>query len=191
MSRFSFYLAPVSNVVPHRTVDIEQIYNAIRGDYYRAATEELRRLRRLADEGRIDRREVQRYKARHFDYATFSGTFSRRCDRALLAHSGLLCLDFDHIDGWRDGGEREGVYGLRHALFRDTAIDTALLFRSPGGDGLKWVIRIDLAQGTHAEWFDAVSFYVARSYGVEADPSGRDVSRACYLPWDPDVLLYS
>ena len=44
MKRFSFFRAPVSNVVPHKTVGIEQIYNVIRGDYYRAATEELRRL---------------------------------------------------------------------------------------------------------------------------------------------------
>ena len=189
MNRFSFFLAPVSNVVPHRTVGIEQVYNVIRGDYYREATEELRRLRRLADEGRIARQEVQRFKARRFDYATFSGEFSRRCDRALLAHSGLLCLDFDHIDRWRSGKNLEGVYGLRYALWHDTSVDTALIFRSPGGDGLKWVVRIDLSQGTHAEWFDALSFYVARSYGVEADPSGRDVSRACYLPWDPDAVM--
>lgn len=30
MKRFSFFLAPVSNVVPHKTVEMEQIYNVIR-----------------------------------------------------------------------------------------------------------------------------------------------------------------
>jgi len=190
MNHFSFFLAPVSNVVPHNTVGVEQIYNAIRGEYYRPATEELRRLRSLQQEGSISQRDVQRFKSRHFDYATFSGIFTRRREDALQAHSGLMCLDFDHIDHWHDGGRLRGVYGLRYALMHDTSVDTALLFRSPGGDGLKWVVPIDLMQGTHADWFDILSYYVSRNYGVEPDPSGRDISRACYLPWDPDAVLF-
>lgn len=189
--RFSFFRAPISNVMPHNTVGLRQICNAIQGDYYRAATEELRRLRRSQHEGHATQRDVQRYKARHFDYATFSGIFTRRRDDALLTHSGLLCLDFDHIDQWRGEGVLQGVYGLRYALMHDASIDTALIFRSPGGDGLKWVIYIDPEQGTHAQWFDAVAFYVSRTYGVEVDASGRDVSRACYLPWDPDALYFT
>ena len=114
MNRFSFFLAPVSNVVPHKTVELHQIYNVIRGDYYRQPTEELQRLRRLLQEEKITQRDVQRFKARHFDYATFSGEFTRRRDDALLAHSGLICLDFDHINQWHDGGRLSGVYGLRY-----------------------------------------------------------------------------
>ena len=132
---------------------------------------------------------VEILSARHFDYATFSGEFTRRRDDALLAHSGLICLDFDHINQWHDGGRLSGVYGLRYALMHDASVDTALLFRSPGGDGLKWVVPIDLAQGTHTDWFEILSFYISRNYGVEPDPSGRDLSRACYLPWDPDVVM--
>lgn len=187
--QFSFYLAPVSNVVPHRTVGLRQIHNVIRSDYYRQATEELRRLRRKAEAGSATLKSVQRFKARHFDYATFSGVFSRRCEGGLLAHSGLVCLDFDHIDQWQGGGELRGFYGLRYALMHDPAVDTALLFRSPSGDGLKWVVPVDLTQGPHAEWFDALAHYVARAYNVEADRSGRDVSRSCYLPWDPDSYI--
>ena len=56
----------------------------------------------------------------------------------------------------------------------DASVDTALLFRSPGGDGLKWVVSIDLAQGTHTDWFEILSFYISRNYGVEPDP--RDVT---------------
>lgn len=64
MNRFSFFRAPVSNVVPHKTVELHQIYNVIRGDYYRQPTEELRRLRRLLQEEKITQRDVQRFKAR-------------------------------------------------------------------------------------------------------------------------------
>lgn len=189
MNRFSFYRAPISNTVPHRTVGIEQIYNAIRGEYYRESTEQLRALCRRVEEGSATRRDVQRFKARHFDYATFSGEFTRRGEEGLLRHSGLICFDFDHIGGWKGGEGIGGVYGLRYVLSRDPSLDTVLLFRSPGGDGLKWVVAVDLARATHAEWFDALSCYVARNYGVETDPSGRDVARSCYLPWDPEALM--
>lgn len=193
MSRFSFFRAPVSNVVPHNTVELRQIYNVIRGEYYRRPTEELRRLRLRMKEGKVSKRDVQRFKAANFDYATFSGEFTRRRDDALKQHSGLLCLDFDDIDQWRGGGAGgylAGFYGLRYALMHDAAVDTALIFRSPGGDGLKWVVPIDLEQGSHADWFSVISFYVGRNYGVEPDPSGKDVSRACYLSWDPDVVYW-
>lgn len=51
--------------------------------------------------------------------------------------AGLICLDFDHINQWHDGGRLSGVYGLRYALMHDASVDTALLFRSPGGDGFE------------------------------------------------------
>lgn len=201
---FSFFRAPISNTRPHRTVNLNQVFNAIKGDYYRTQTEALRTLRHQAETGESTRREVQRFKGENFDYATFSGIFSRRCNDALQAHSGLLCLDFDHVEQWN--GESswhrpahsvaprsllQGVYGLRYALLHDEYQDTRLLFRSPGGDGLKWIIAIDLREATHSEWFDAVSRYVSSTYGLEPDPSGRDLARACYLPWDPDVISIS
>lgn len=189
MNRFSFFRAPISNVVPHATVRLRQIYNAVRGDYYREATEELRRLCRRQKAGEVSRQEVQRFKAAHFDYATFSGIFSRRRSDALVEHSGLLCFDFDHVDQWHSRGTPEGVYGLRYVLLNDKEVDFALIFRSPGGDGLKWVVPIDTALADHAEWFDALACYVQHTYDIAPDPSGRDVTRACYLPWDPDVAL--
>lgn len=189
MNRFSFFHAPVSNVTPCAAVGLEAVCDLIRSDSYRPATEELRRLRAAMKEGRATQRDVQRFKARCFDYVTFSGLFSRRSAREMKEHSGLLCLDFDHVDTWQGAGRLCGVYGLRYVLLEDAAVDTALLFRSSGGDGLKWVVPIDLRQGTHDEWFRALSFYAGRTYGIEPDPSGCDVARACYLPWDPDAVI--
>lgn len=44
-----------------------------------------------------DKKEAKRYKSSAFDYATFSGTFATRNDKDLVAHSGLICIDFDHV----------------------------------------------------------------------------------------------
>ena len=125
---------------------------------------------------------MRKFKAANFDYCTFSGVFTTRSNRNQTGHSGLLCLDFDHVSD---------LCGLRHALLNDDYLDTRLLFRSPSGDGLKWVVSINLAQATHSEYFDAISCYLLSTYGVEVDPSGRDLSRACFLPCDPEVVLTS
>ena len=61
--------------------------------------------------------------------------------------------------------------------------------RSPSGDGLKWIIPIDLAEYTHGDYFQAVAAYILQRYSVQIDKSGRDVSRACFLPYDPNAFI--
>ena len=51
------------------------------------------------------------------------------------------------------------------------------------------MVEIDLTQGTHAQYFEALSHYLQATYGVSVDPSGRNLSRACYLPHDPDAVI--
>jgi hypothetical protein len=106
--------------------------------------------------------------------------FSKRSDNALIRHSGLLCIDFDHLP---DPGD------LFRRLLLDDYFDTQLLFRSPSGDGLKWIIPVDLSEYTHGEFFEAVAEHILQSYGVQIDKSGSDVSRACFLPYDPHAYI--
>ena len=169
---FSFFLAPISNTKPHKAVSLLDAYNYIVGDYARERTEKLRAF--------SDTKLARTFKAANFDYCTFSGTFSTRSDKALIQHSGLLCVDFDHLTD---------VQTLFESLLKDEYFDTQLLFRSPSGDGLKWIIPIDTATATHADFFRAVAAYIQQTYTVEADKSGRDISRACFLPHDPQAFI--
>jgi hypothetical protein len=169
---FSFFKAPIRNTTPHKTVSLVQVYNAIKGDYYKQHTEKLRSI--------SDTAQARKYKAANFDYCTFSGIFSTRNDKALVNHSGLLCVDFDHL---------QSVELLRSQLLQDEYFDTQLLFVSPSGDGLKWIISIDTTKAPHHEYFAAVANYVRQTYGVEVDKSGRDLSRACFLPYDPNAYI--
>jgi hypothetical protein len=168
---FSFFKAPISNTQPHKAVSLLQIYNAIKGDYFKDRTEHLRKL--------ADQKQARQYKVANFDYCTFSGTFTSRNDKALIQHSNMLCIDFDHIE----------VEKLRFQLLNDEYFDTLLLFRSPSGDGLKWIIKIDITQTTHANYFLSVSNYLKATYNVETDKSGKDISRACFLPHDPQAFI--
>jgi hypothetical protein len=180
---FSFFKAPVSNTKPHKVVSLPQIYNAIKGDYYKERTEKLRAILSplSCGEGSGERFvQARKFKAANFDYCTFSGIFNTRNDKALVKHSGLLCVDFDHLQNLND---------IKNRLLADEYFDTQLLFVSPSGDGLKWIISIDTAAMPHGDYFAAVANYILQTYGVAVDKSGRDLSRACFLPHDPQAFI--
>jgi hypothetical protein len=172
--RISFFEAPISNTKPWGELSLGEVHRLITGEKYKARTGHLRA---LADKG-----EARKYKAANFDYCTFSGVFALRANHALVEHSGLLCMDLDHLSD---------VAEMKKRLLADPLFDTQLLFVSPSGDGLKWVFPIDLSRASHEDYFDGVAHYLQVCYGVEADKSGRDVSRACFLPYDPEAYLGS
>ena len=181
---FSFFKAPVRNTIPHKSICLLDAYNYIVGDYAKQRTEKLRGIK--------DQKQARQFKASTFDYCTFSGMFQTRNDKALISHSGLLCIDFDHL---------QNVDLLRNQLLQDEYFDTQLLFRSPSGDGLKWIIQISTPLGepaigirqlvgfSHSDFFAAVANYMLQTYSVAVDKSGRDISRACFLPHDPDAYI--
>ncbi|MCC5612931.1 hypothetical protein LC612_41155, partial [Nostoc sp. CHAB 5834] len=69
---------------------------------------------------------------------------------------------------------------------------TMMLFTSPSGTGLKLVVQVmalEDDQTLHKAYFTDLSFYIKKNYGLDVDASGSDVSRACFLPHDPDVYV--
>lgn len=169
---FSFFRAPISNTVPLKSISLIDAYKYIIGSYAKKRTEELRSFGKA--------KEARFFKAANFDYCCFSGTFSNRNDKELIKHSQLLCVDFDHL---------KDIEILFKRLLNDEYFDTQLLFRSPSGDGLKWIIPIDITETTHGNYFASVANYIQQTYGVEVDKSGKDISRACFLPYDPQAFI--
>lgn len=103
----------------------------------------------------------------------FSGKFSKREDAALIEHSGLIAIDFDHVE--------DRLPELRKRLEADPY--THILFLSPSGDGLKLVVRIPDSSVTHAMSAAALTDY----YNDEKLDEFRDVSRVCFSSYDPDI----
>lgn len=170
--KFSFYKKPVTNVTPNGVLKLIDAYHLIKGPTYKEVTEDYRWL--------IGSKEGKEYKKENFDYCTYSGTFSSRKDDGLLKHSGLLTIDFDHV---------EDVAELKLKLLQDEYLATELMYVSPSGDGIKCIIKIDLSTSTHKEYFEGVASYIKATYSIEIDESGKDVSRACFLCYDPDVYI--
>ena len=169
---FSLFDAPITNTIPAAEVHLRDIFDYVTSD---AAENATRTLRETAEN-----HQKRLYKAAHFKYATFSGTFTTRSDRDLKQHSGLICLDFDHL---------AALEPTRQLLLADEYFETQLLFVSPSGDGLKWIVPIDILVLPHVDWFRAIAAYLRKTYGLEADRSGKDISRACFLPCDRSAYI--
>lgn len=169
---FSFFKAPIRNILPYKDITLRDAYAYITGPYAAVQTQKLRSI--------ASKEEARAFKANNFAYATFSGTFTKRANSALKKASNLMCLDFDHVPE---------PATLAETLKEDECLETALLFRSPSGDGIKWIIQIDYEGHTHEWLFGAISNYILSSYGVEVDKSGKDIARACFLPHDPAAYI--
>jgi len=169
---FSLFSKPVTNTLPLMDISIGEVYELITSQKYAAVTHVLRELK--------DKETARNYKARNFDYACFSGIFNKRCEAGLIRHSNLLTLDFDHV---------QKVLKLMHMLIDNTQFETVLAFVSPSGDGLKWIVKIDLDKHSHLQWFRSISNYVWINYHLQVDQSGKDVSRCCFLPYDPQAYI--
>ena len=166
----SLFSKPASTVKPVDKVSLVDLYKLITSDKYKQVTEELRELE--SPQLKRDCKEV------NFDFITGSGIFPYREDDALLCHSGFIVIDFDHLG--------ESMKEVMAKLITDNYLPVLLMFVSPSGDGLKVIYGIDLSQGGHRKWFKAIRNYLRETYQLEADPSGINVSRSCFLPYDPE-----
>ena len=170
---FSFFCRPIQNLNPSAELTVAQTWQYITSTHAAQAT---RRLRELSDKS-----QRRAFKSTNFDYVTFSGTFIRRGRNHLIRYSGLICLDFDNLTDVED---------LFKRLLQDEYFDTLLLFRSPSGNGLKWIIRINIQDSSqHEEFFESLACYCQQTYGIAPDEHCKDIGRACFLPYDPDAYI--
>lgn len=170
---FSYFKPPIRNTLPSREVTLQKVFKLIAGERLKPMTEKLRELE--------DPKEIRAYKANNFPYVTFAGVFSKRKDANLLRPSGLMVLDFDDLKDPRKE---------RALLLQDQFFDTELMFISPSGNGLKWVIRYNRGPEAFKDYFKAVYKYLKKTYGLEADVACKDLSRACFLPFDPEIIIH-
>ncbi len=103
----------------------------------------------------------------------FSGKFGKnRTDSELIAHSGMIVLDFDNVENFND---------KKNSLMQFPYVHAAWV--SPSGNGVKALIKI--ADGKkHREHFQAL-----QDIFTDADKSGINPSRVCYESYDPEILI--
>jgi hypothetical protein len=106
---------------------------------------------------------------------TFGGDFSKRNNASLRKASGLLTLDFDDV---------QDIPALITELKANKSIFSC--WTSPSGNGVKALVKIPIVQDDkeYKEYFKQIS---AVFTGV--DESGKDIARACFESYDPDIYV--
>ncbi|MCB0841388.1 MAG: virulence protein E [Bacteroidetes bacterium] len=179
---FSFFKRPITNSNPIKDITLIDAYKAITSDYYKLQTE-------LANQGYLtfldtgDKKPYSQIKTSQFDYCTFSGTFSQRADKSLINHSGLYCLDSDHVHH-----ARELINQI--ICIDDPYFEVELCFRSMSYFGVKWVISLKNPQPDqeHTTTYKGLQSYIKQKYNIETDNTS-EVSRACFLSHDPKAFI--
>jgi predicted P-loop ATPase len=121
-------------------------------------------------------KEIKDLKKKSAPVVTISGSFSERKADGLRKHSGYIAIDIDNLDDPAETKKR---------ISSDTYIYSA--FISISGKGLCLIIKID---GTrHLDAFNAIAAYLYNEYQLIVDQSGKDVSRARFVSYDPFLLL--
>lgn len=176
----SGYLDRVVSVVPRATdhrphdhVTVADALEQVRSGRYRVRVEQIRQL--------ADKKARQRAK-RSLPAFTFAGRFSYANRDGLLAPSGLVCLDADDLDD--RAATREALARSPHVL---------AVFDSPSGEhsqGLKVLVPVAPPPEDNDQNHQA---YAAAAHAVgltqDVDASTKDVSRLCYVSWDPRLHL--
>jgi hypothetical protein len=121
-------------------------------------------------------KEIKDLKKKTAPLVTVSGSFSARKDDALRKHSNFIAIDIDNLD---DAAE------TKKRISQDPFIYAAFL--SIGGNGLCLIVKID---GTrHIDAFNGIAAYLYNEYQLIVDQSGKNVSRARFVSYDPFMLL--
>jgi BT4734-like, N-terminal domain len=143
--------------------------------YWGIYKDEITKLRTLTDKTQRDKVKAT------LPACTISGTFSKRDSKALIQHSGFICLDFDakgneHITDWP--ALRNSLADIKNVYF------SAL---SASGQGVFLIVPI-LKPYMHKEHFKALQNDF-NALGLTVDKACSDVSRLRGLSYDPEAIF--
>lgn len=110
---------------------------------------------------------------------TISAIFNNRRKKANLSqYSNLISLDYDKVDNPEE---------LRSSLSEIPFTFSA--FVSPSGNGVKVIVKTNNKPEDHEKSFKAIREYYDTLLGVESDESVKDITRLCFVSYDPDLFL--
>lgn len=157
----------IHDVTSRKTVNVEVFLEAIKSGKWQDIVFKIRS---------IKDHEARQQAKKDLPYVTISGIFNEnRSIAGLTHHSGLISMDIDNLNN--------DVEGVRQLLSNDPYVYSC--FTSVSGTGLCVMFKIDPEK--HKEAFDGIANYLISQYQLIIDPSGKDVSRARYVSFDPDL----
>jgi hypothetical protein len=157
------------------SIPLPNILERIKGGFYRSLVEPCRTLysSRLFEEYVLFKKKLPA--------VTFCGTFSpSRTAENLGQYTQLIIFDVDDI------GDTQ-IFTVKQGLETDPYI--VALWLSPSGNGIKFLIRTEEDSLKHKEIYNSAVKYFTEKYQLAIDKSGSDLSRLCFVSYDPDLYL--
>lgn len=155
-----------------KTAFEEMMFSIRRGDYM----DVILQLRKIYASGDKSAYEKAKKALRAFTpSATFNG---RRLLQFMLNYSYIIVLDFDKLSP-------EELIRVKEIVCRCPY--TVSCFISPTGNGLKVFVCVKSGPEKHLQAFLSIQKYYTLLTGVEIDASGKDITRLCFVSWDPDL----
>jgi len=149
---------------PTKSITIAEFFEAIKEGKWKAAQDRVRAAKSKDEQSR----EKKKVPA-----VTMSGTFSTsRKEDNLIAHSGFIALDFDHIT------EMDHLMGDPY---------TYAYFSSISGQGRVVVVKIDGSK--HKESFRWLQNYYFEKYGLTLDPAPSNVASLRFVCSDENIFV--
>lgn len=180
----------VPSVDPQESVNIEWVYDYIKSECARWATEELRRMFQTLEEQteeqkRIKEKKLRDFKLLQFDAVAFAGTFHYGSANGIDVRTNFIALDIDDLVS------TEEARRVQQLLIADEEVETVLCFVSPKGHGVKWVVEIpEWCQGfDFSEQYLTLCRHIGCKTGLLADLTCSNVNRLCFLPYDPECFI--
>jgi hypothetical protein len=137
--------------------------------------EQVEAIRKLIAEGQ--EKEADKLK-KQLPAFTPSGTFANgRKAELLTQYSGYVILDLDKLNQ-TDLEKAKSLVALAPYTFAS--------FISPSGNGLKIIVPVNSTAEHHKLAFQQVCDYYEQALQLVVDPSGKDVSRLCFMSYDPN-----
>jgi len=110
---------------------------------------------------------------------TISATFKERRKKDYLeSYTGLLHLDYDKLENAEE--VKTNLISIPY---------TYSAFISPSGNGVKVLVKSDSDINSHTNAFNNLKGYYDKIVNVESDSSVKDITRLCYISYDPDLYL--
>jgi predicted P-loop ATPase len=149
---------------------VSDVMTAIKSGHWQTKVAYYRSLPEMTEE----QIKIKKQAKKDIPYFTGSGTFDKRSDDGIKQHNGRIVLDIDGI---------EDIDDARSLVCGDDFVEYA--FRSVGGAGLAVVVKIDPRK--HLESWKALTAYFKEKYGLIVDKATKDISRARFVSYDPEL----
>lgn len=137
---------------------------------------EVEEIRTLLKQGKTEEADRKKKKLPAFTpSAVFTG---KRQMPFLEMYSGFVHLDFDKLTPKQIKKAFKVICEIPH---------TFLCFISPSGKGLKVFVEVDTKMEQHDIAYSQVQKYYEQATGLKADPSCKDITRLCFVSYDPGL----